>query len=540
MATKITITADGAQAKQELNAVAGAVDGVGNKAATAATKTQGMASATAAAGTAAKAAQASFGWIAVVGTAVATLIQWFSRAKESVTKLGEMGQIAFGNIAEAARSATDATRELQAQNSIYAATLKELNEGIDKYVEASNAEANAAREKAEYEERVASGRATVADRRRQELEVILQRIRLDKQSAEAGKIEGEIEKSRQAEAHQRLLSQITDRQQILSLLQQETAATKKLADQGKLTAEEAVAARRRVSDLLSREKELVRDAESARNKAIEERKKKEEDARRDHIEKIKKAQEEEIELYKKVIEERLEAERKAAEERVRLEKETQARIIAAKEEAQAEARKRLQGAVEGSGALKELEKRVNDPEALAKQLADQRASKVRFNSQQESDLEKLKAKQVSEGTLAQQLAASGNEDEAMNAQIRSQEAGNEIKRMQAQLEREREQVRRQAFRDARRQQQGGREAFSGEEIAKAQADNTQAQLTALQQNGQVSGQTLEVLQTAIREAQAQGTELRLQADLLKELQKAMNNTAQDGQRRRSQRNSNRQ
>lgn len=234
----------------------------------------------------------------------------------------------------------------------------------------------------------------------------------------------------------------------------------------------------------------------------------------------------ELEKQKKLAEETAKAEKEAAEEQSRQELEDfeyanqlaeeefakeNARIAElAKQEQEAHERRmeeirreqeakdeRHKKALEQAGAIKELERQVNDPNKITERLAANR------------------------GKQAEQEALSRGATEREAAQAA-------------------ERARRQAFRDARRQQQGGREEFSREEIQQAQTDNAQATMGALRESGKLSEQTLQALQTSINEAQQQTVEMNALQDAVKELQRQAQAVAQDGARRRSQRNSNRQ
>lgn len=158
---------------------------------------------------------------------------------------------------------------------------------------------------------------------------------------------------------------------------------------------------------------------------------------------------------------------------------------------------RQQQELSKGGAVDELNRAASDPAALARQLAARRA---------------------------QQAFEQANED---GVSLRERD-------------RRVEEARRQAFRNAQRQFAGGREEFSQEEIAQAQQDNVNAQMQNMAQSGRFSRETLQALAKATQEQRQQSEEMQAMQDVLKEIQKQIGQTVQDGNRRRSQRNSNRQ
>lgn len=155
-------------------------------------------------------------------------------------------------------------------------------------------------------------------------------------------------------------------------------------------------------------------------------------------------------------------------------------------------------ALAGTGAAEGVNAAASDPQAIARRLAQQ-AADARRN----------------------ELMAGGEQDGAK-------------------LDREAEQARRQAHRAAIQQSRGGREAFSQEQIQGAIEANASAGIQAMSEAGAFSQESLTALSQAAEEQRRMATEMQAMQDQLAEIRKYQAGTTQDGNRRRSQRNSNRQ
>lgn len=108
-----------------------------------------------------------------------------------------------------------------------------------------------------------------------------------------------------------------------------------------------------------------------------------------------------------------------------------------------------------------------------------------------------------------------------------------------------EQARRQAFRQAQQQLQGGGRgrggpSFSDDELRRATMDNTKAQFDQIRASGEVSQAAIDALARATVEQRKQSDELNALNEQIAEIKRQVGATQQDGDRRRSQRMGGRQ
>lgn len=502
MATKITITADTKEASENISSLAGEVENLGTAAVEAAEQasslggigeqvaeqSQGAADgvkalgdAASAAGSAAKIAGLSFGWVGVLITTITQVVSWFKKAESAVRAVGDVGKAAFGDANQSAKA-------LNVEIAKVDALLKDVYRSFQDYQEAQRAAADAAEELARsYLERPGSKAA------KELLEQANLEERIASQKAAFGAATERENARLLAEDTRQKIAKINNAKELEDMAQREWQNTKLLADAGKLNAEQLKEYALLIRDIHERQEQIYRDDAEAVKKAEKEKT----EAKKEAAEEAERLDMEAFEYGLQVAEEDFNRKNALIQEQVRKEAEAAERRAEIKRKEQEEERKRHQKGLEDAGVVKEIERQVNDPDRLAKTLAHTRGEEAREAAH----------------------TAGANERDAAIAAAKA---------------------RQQAYRNAKRQAAGGREEFSREEIEAARHENTQETMDALRKSGRLSHETLSALQMSINESRQQSQEMTALQDAIKELQRQAQNVAQDGQRRRSQRNSNRQ
>jgi len=254
---------------------------------------------------------------------------------------------------------------------------------------------------------------------------------VNRQLAEADKVQADLQKSRDAERLQNAVNRITNQGQINALVQKEIELLKQLAAEGKLTAEQQEKSRQKIGTLEARRRQIQAEAVAERKRQIEEQIRAEERA------------------AKEIYDAQVKAAEDFAKEQERLAKEEEKRKEQEVRDAEAAERAKLDAA---DKAARERQARID---ALSKEKGVQDTST------------QIREQAGSQQAIINRLASNAGE-----------KGSDEY---------------RKAYRQATMQARGGAKVFSDEEIAQAQQQNADAITNSLEKSGKVSSEVVDAL-----------------------------------------------